>query len=272
MDFSLREYNNDICLGEFSLFNSTELVSHAFSARFGGVSEDKYSSLNLALHVGDDVDAVIENRKRLCGALGLDFSNICTAEQVHEDKVCRVRRDLAGRGALSYADAVQATDALITNERGIPLMLCFADCVPVMFLDPVNKAVGVAHAGWKGTVKKIAAKTILRMGEEFGTKPENVFAVIGPSIGPESFDVGEDVAEMFSAAFQGFADKIIFHRDKKVFVDLWSANCLQLEEVGMKRENIACAEVCTSLNPKTFFSYRYDEGVTGRFAAIIALK
>ena len=263
---------NDLWLGKFSSFEQTNLVNHGFSARFGGQSTALYDSLNLAMHVGDNPEDVFENRSRLAVAVDVDTKRICTAEQVHGEAIYRVKEDDAGRGIHSYDDAIKSTDALITNVPYLPLMMCFADCVPIMFLDQENRAIGVAHGGWKGTVKHIAEKTLIKMNKEFGTNPAKCLAVIGPSIGPCCFSVGEDVAAEFAESFPEFQNEIIFEHSDGMHIDLWAANKLQLEAVGMKEGNIELADVCTSCNSKVFYSYRADNGITGRLAAIIALK
>ena len=263
---------NNLWLGKFSSFEETGKVVHAFSARFGGISQGDYDSLNLAMHVGDVQNDVFENRLRLAAALDVDIEKICTAEQIHGENIYRVKSSDAGRGIHEYSSAIPETDALITNEPHLPLMMCFADCVPIMFLDADNGAIGVAHGGWKGTVKHIAEKTLLKMREEFGTDPARCLAAIGPSIGPCCFLVGDDVAGQFRRAFPGHEKDIIFDHSDGVHIDLWAANRLQLVDVGMQENNIECADVCTSCNSEVYYSYRQNGGITGRLAAIIELK
>ena len=198
MSFSLIEIDPvyHVYSGQFSSFPE-EIAVHGLSCRRGGVSEAPWASLDLGLHVGDDPAAVIANRRRYLAALGLDASQLVTPEQVHGEAIARVGSREAGRGALSYADSIAQTDALITDEPGLPLLLCFADCTPILFLDPVHRAVGIAHGGWKGTVRRIAAKTVLRMQQEFGTRPEELLTAIGPSIGPCCYEIGPEVEQQF---------------------------------------------------------------------------
>ena len=152
-------------------------------------------------------------------------------------------------------------------------MLFFADCTPILLADPVNKAVGLAHGGWKGTVKSIAAKTVAAMAKEFGSNPAHMLAAIGPSIGSCCYQVGEGVAHQFREAFPEFAAEILEARpDGGIYLDLQLCNTRQLENAGLKRENIANAHTCTACNSKQFFSYRADNGKTGRIAAIIGVK
>ena len=214
MSFSLIEIDpvHRIYSGHFSSFPE-DIAVHGVSCRRGGVSKSPWDSLDLGLHVGDDPADVAENRRRYLAALGLDASQLVTPEQVHGEAIQRVGRSDAGRGALSYADSIAKTDALITDEPGLPLLLCFADCTPILLLDPAHRAVGIAHGGWKGTVRRIAAKTVLRMQREFGTRPENVLAAIGPSIGPCCYEVGPEVERQFQEAFSGHEAALFSHPD-----------------------------------------------------------
>lgn len=257
--------------GTFSVFPEAAVV-HAVSTRYGGVSKPPFDSMNLALHVGDDAADVVENRRRFLGMLGLDFDRLTTPEQIHGDKIVRVGENEAGCGRLSYADAIPGTDALMTNVPGIPLMLCFADCTPILFFDPVHRAAAIAHGGWKGTVRSIAAKTVRAMEEAYGTRPEDCIAGIGPAIGPCCYEVGDEVAEEFRKAFSEFAEGILSEADGKIRLDLWQANRLQLRAAGLLPGHIDAAGVCTSCHADTFFSYRAEGPTTGRIAAVMAIK
>ncbi|MCR5757164.1 MAG: peptidoglycan editing factor PgeF [Selenomonas sp.] len=271
MSFAIEHLGNNLWRGKFSTFTE-DICQHGFSARLGGISVQPYKGLNMALHVGDEADIVWENRKRFFQALGLKAEKLVTPQQVHGAAIQRVTSADAGRGAKDYADAIADTDALITNEPGLPLMLCFADCVPVIFLDPEKKAVGIAHAGWKGTVAQIARDTVLRMQAEFASEPADILAGIGPSIGPCCFAVGEDVAEKFRTVFSSYADGIIMQQAGQYYVNLWEANRQQLLAAGLAKEHIEMADTCTDCQHQWFYSYRADSGQTGRMAAIIALN
>ena len=257
--------------GTFLIFPEASVV-HAVSARHGGVSKPPFDSMNLALHVGDDAAAVVENRRRFLGMLGLDFDRLTTPEQIHGDNIVRVGEAVAGRGRLSYADAIAATDALMTDVPGVPLMLCFADCTPILLFDPVHRAAAIAHGGWKGTVCSIAAKTVRAMVGEFGTHPEDCLAAIGPAIGPCCYEVGDDVAGKFHEAFPQFADEIVSEHNGVIHLDLWKTNRLQLEEAGLLPEHIDTSGVCTACHARTFFSYRAEGPTTGRIAAVMAIQ
>lgn len=269
--FALNCGNDGLWLGQFSLFPG-DLVAHAVSTRFGGCSKEPFDGLNLAMHNGDEVSAVRKNRALLCRALGLSSRGAVTAKQAHGERVARVDLSHAGRGEAAYEDALADTDALITDCRGLPLMLFFADCTPILIVDPARKAVGVVHAGWRGTARRIAQKTIEAMGACFGTRAQDCLAGIGPSIGACCYEVGEDVKEQFAADFPKNARRILTPAGDKWMLDLWAANRICLEEIGVLPQNIDAACACTSCNSRVFFSYRADRGKTGRIAAIIALK
>ena len=272
MAFELHKDENGMeQYGMFSIFPQG-LVVHAVSTRFGGVSKTPYDSMNLAMHVGDDEAVVVENRRRFLGWLGLDFVRLTTPEQVHDDNIVCVGEAEAGRGRFSYADSIPATDALMTDVPGIPLMLCFADCTPILLFDPVRRVAAIAHGGWKGTVRSIAAKTVRAMAEAFGTRPEDCLAGIGPSIGACCYEVGDDVAGKFREAFPQFADEIVSEHNGVIHLDLWKTNRLQLEEAGLLPNHIDTAVVCTACHARTFFSYRAEGPTTGRIAAVMAIK
>lgn len=257
--------------GKFDIFPE-EIFVHGISTRHGGVSTGQWDSLNLGLHVEDVPEHVVENRRRFAAALGVKAENIVTCQQVHGDRIARVTEKDLGAGSVNFAQSIPDTDALVTNVPGMPLMLFFADCVPILLADPVHRAVGLAHGGWKGTVQSIGAKTVQRMAKEFGSRPEDMVAAIGPSIGSCCYQVGAEVADKFRAAFPAFADRILTEKDGDIRLNLQLANGLQLEAAGLKKENIAYADVCTACNNRQFFSYRADMGKTGRIAAVIGVK
>lgn len=273
MSFSLRYGEQGIWYGMFSLLENAGL-QQAVSTRFGGVSDKEYASLNLALHNGDAIDIVLENRRRFAHGLQIDPAMLCTCEQVHGTTVSRVGKKEAGAGSQTYETAIGVTDALITNEKGLPLFLFFADCTPILFFDPEHMAIGLAHGGWKGTVGKIAQKTVLAMKREFGTCPEQCLIAIGPAIGPCCYEVDAYVKDRFVEAFPLREKQIISPgRDAgKWMLDLGAANRIQLEEIGVKPEHIDTAGVCTKCNSDVFFSYRADHGKTGRIGALLCLK
>ena len=258
-----------IWYGQFSHF--PDFVTQAVSTRLGGHSIN--GDLNLALHTGDDPNHVICNRRDFCHALGLSDKEIVTPQQVHGERIVYVTEADCGRGAWDYADAIADCDALITDRPNVALFLCFADCVPVLFVDPVHRAIGISHAGWKGTAKKIGQKTLLQMQERFGTKPHDCLVGIAPSIGACCYEVDDYVVGEFRKEYASLKSFLTESEvEGKYHLDLWKANRLQLEEIGVSTVNIVSADVCTACNVRLLFSYRAEQGKTGRIAAVLAMK
>lgn len=261
----------DLVYCRFPEIDGLNVVDCAFSTRLGGVSEGKYSSLNLGLHVGDVPDRVIANRRRFFEALDINVDTWVSGEQVHGDAVQVVTTAQAGRGLNDLDSALPQVDGLITKDRGITLVAFFADCVPVFLVDPVKRVAGLVHAGWKGTVSKIAYKAVKTMEHVFGTRPESCVALIGPSIGSCCYEVGRDVAKAVREAFSDVRD--ILSRDaagERIFCNLPAANRASLESAGLLPENIYSSNLCTSCRTDIFYSYR-KEGSTGRLAGIMRL-
>lgn len=247
------------------------LVTHGFSARLGGSSAAPYDSLNLSLAVGDDPGSVLSNRRAFAAAIDVDATRIVVPDQVHSNLVRRVDESDAGAGALDHADAIPNTDALITNVPGIPLALHFADCVCVFLLDPEHRAIGAVHAGWRGTAAKIVSATIAAITREFGTDPGALLAAVGPAIGRQCYEVGEDTAREIYTSFPGDERVLSQFSSAKWRVDLKTANVITLRDAGVRDRNIAISDECTSCDPDHFFSYRRD-GATGRMGGWIALR
>ena len=258
---------NNIWYGIFPALTEAGFV-HGCSCRLHGESDVVAGTLNLALHVGDDVEKVLRNRRAFAEAVGVDANRFTTCQQVHGSKVVQVTEELVGSGALDFANTIGDTDALITNLPDVPLMLFYADCVPVLLADLETGAIGLAHAGWRGTVANIGAKTLAAMGEAFGTKPENVLAAIGPSIGACCYEVDDFVRDQASGYEEFFAPK----GGGKYQLDLWGMNAKQLREAGVPAGNIATAGVCTNDNVELFCSYRAEQGKTGRMGVCLCAK
>lgn len=268
-NYIVRYGKDGIWYGTFAHF--PDFVTQAVSTRLGGYSQN--GDLNLALHTGDDPDSVIKNRRKFCQVLGLSDEDIVTPQQVHSDRIVYVTEDDCGRGAWSYDNAIADCDALITDRPNVVLMLCFADCVPVMFVDPVNRAIGISHAGWKGTAKKIGQKTLLQMQARFGTKPQDCLVGIAPSIGACCYEVDNYVVGEFRKEYASLKSFLTESEvEGKYRLDLWKANRIQMEEIGVPAANIVSADVCTACNERFLFSYRAEQGKTGRIAAILAMK
>lgn len=273
MSFSLVSGQlNNLWIGKFSIFPDDVFV-HGISTRHGGVSQGALDSLNLGLHVNDKVENVKKNREKFFAGLGLKLSIGVSCQQVHGFGIAKVTKEQAGRGMYAYEDSIPGMDALTTNERALPLMLYFADCTPIMLADPIKKVIGVAHGGWKGTVKSIGRKTVELMVKEYGCRPADILAGIGPTIGACCYEVGSEVAEQFQEAFPNFAQEILTKStDEKFHLDLAKTNKLQLMEAGLAEEKIDVANVCTACNNRQFFSYRADGGRTGRIAAVLSIR
>jgi len=257
----------DIAIGYFPALEQFGLV-HGFTLRGQGQSDIVKGTLNMALHVGDDGQKVLANRKKVAQALGYDPVKVTTCAQVHGNKVVEVTPQLVGRGAFNYADTIPGTDGLFMAEHQVPLMLFFADCVPVILVDTQSSAFALVHAGWRGAVSNIGALALRAMEARFGTKPQNVLAAIGPSIGPCCYEVDENV---FKKA-PGYEECFIPCRPQHWHLNLWQVNRLQLERVGVPKENILDSAYCTKDHVEQYFSYRAEQGKTGRLAAVIYRK
>jgi len=245
------------------------LVDCGFSTRVHGVS--RHDGLNLSLAVGDDAANVIANRRAFAGALGVDPARIVVPNQTHSTNVRRVTDADAGAGAVDHSNAIPDTDALITDAPGLPLALHSADCACIFLLDPCVPAIGVAHAGWRGTVNGIAVATVEAMAREFGSDPGTMFAAIGPAIERHCYEVGEDVAREFARTFDSDERVLRQSGTDKWRVDLRTANVIMLQRAGLHANSIAISEQCTSCNRDEFFSYRRD-GDTGRMGGWLALR
>ncbi len=251
----------------------TGMVRHGFSTRLGGVSEGVYASMNLSFSRGDKEAAVQENYRRIARAIGFDWESVVTSDQTHTANVRVVTNRDKGCG-LTKPRPYQDVDGMITNELGITLATFYADCVPLYLLDPVKKAIGLSHSGWKGTVGKIGKATVQAMEREYGTNPEDLIVTIGPSICQDCYEVSEDVIEQFQKAFPREQWDGLFYRKEngKYQLDLWEANRQIFLEARVKPENISMPNLCTCCNPQFLFSHRASKGKRGNLAAFLALK
>lgn len=236
---------------------------HGFLLRKGGVSGPPFDSLNFDGRDTDPKENIERNRDLLKEAFSIPVEKLVTVNQVHGSSVLHVKDGFA------YGAPVEA-DAIITCLPGIPLGIMTADCLPALLFDPVNKAIGAAHAGWKGTVKAVTLNTINEMNKAFGSRPENLIAALGPCIGPCCYTVGENVVNEFKASFE---DTGCFeYAECGIKLDISLANMSQLLFAGVKKENISFSSMCTACNNSLFFSYRKDGGRTGRQLSFIMLK
>jgi len=252
-------------------------VSAVVTTRIGGVSTGPFATMNLGRRGGDDADAVTANRERAAPLVASSAPQLTFGKQVHGASVAVVTRDGRGR-------AFDDTDALVTDVPDTPLVILTADCAAVLLFDPVHNAIGIAHAGWRGTVVRVVAATVERMREAFGSNPPELLAAIGPCIGPCCYEVGGEVIDAVSAAFPVETDELIrepdmasagsfrasVNEDRKHF-DLWRANERILLEAGVPEAGIEVAGLCTSCRTDLFYSHRAEHGNTGRFGALIAI-
>jgi polyphenol oxidase len=246
-------------------------LTHGISTRAGGVSRGKLGSLNLSFKTGDDTLRVKENRLLFMKTLGISVINPATLNQVHGDGIRRVMK-----GERLPLDGILGEgDALLTDVPGIPLMILVADCLPILLFDPVHRAVGLAHAGWRGTVNHVGAKTLLRMGEEFGTHPPDVKVALGPAIGSCCYEVGKEVTEPFQSVFPWAGEVLSPGTGPDKFkLNLEESNARQMLEIGVSHEHVLRSGLCTIRRNDLFYSHRAeasDERPTGRFGALIML-
>lgn len=246
----------------FDIFSNA--VTQAVFTRRGGISPAPWHSLNLGGSVGDDPSRVAENRIHAFRSMGREPESIHDVWLVHGTDIV-------------YADAPRPleqpsakADILFTDNPSVSLFMRFGDCVPIMFHDPKKNVIGMAHAGWMGTVRGVAKAAIEGMHSRYGSKPEDIVAGIGPSIGVDHYEVGEDVINQFKEKYNKDIDCIVQTRNGSTFLNLWTANSIQLKNAGV--EQIQVSGVCTACHLDDWFSHRAEKGKTGRFGALMALQ
>ena len=239
-------------------------ASHCFTTRHGGVSTGSQSSLNLAIGRGDSMENVEQNLRILGKALQFDPEKLVMTMQIHSD-IVRVVTDADCNG-LCHRNYPQC-DALVTNTPGVALLIFTADCTPLLFHDPVTGAVGAAHAGWRGTAQAIGARVVEAMVNNFGSRPENICAAIGPNVGFCHFETDADVPEAMIAAFGDEVNEYIEKKGEKYYLDLKAINALVLRRAGVK--HIEISNDCTMCEPDRFWSHRVTKGDRGSQGAII---
>lgn len=268
------------------------LVEHLFTTRLGGVSEGIYASMNLSFSRGDDKEHVLENYRRVAEALGCKREDMVATRQTHTTNIRVVTAKDKGKGVVRPAD-YEDIDGLVTDEPGIVLAAFYADCVPLYFVDTKHGAIGLAHSGWRGTVKQMGARMVETMGREFGTGPEELLAAIGPSICQECYEVDEAVAQEFAGMLQGSEEILEEIRESgryfapgaprrqvvekgraegKYQLDLWLANLIILRRAGIPLPQISVTDICTCHNPDYLFSHRASQGKRGNLGAFLMLK
>ncbi|WP_345891666.1 peptidoglycan editing factor PgeF [Ruminococcus sp. OA3] len=266
-------HKGELCYLTWPMLSSIPFVKHAFTTRFGGVSEGVLSSMNLSFTRGDREGNVRENFRRIAEAVGFHVEDIVCSDQTHTANVRIVTEQDRGKGVIrdrDYADV----DGLVTNVPGIMLATFYADCVPLYLVDPVNQAVGLSHSGWKGTVSNIAKATLKAMKHAYGTNPKDVIAAIGPSICQDCYEISEDVAAMFKNAYPAanYRDMIVDKKNGKYQLDLWKACSYNFMQAGVMKDHIVGPNLCTCCNPEILFSHRASNGKRGNLAAFLGIS
>lgn len=257
----------------FPLFEQSEMVRHLFSTRVGGVSKGIYESMNLSYSRGDEKEAVDENFRRIAEIFDATPDKIVCSKQTHTTNIRVVSKKDCGKGVV-YPQDYDDVDGLITNEAGILLCTFYADCVPLYFIDTKNKAIGLAHSGWRGTVNKMGEAMLKKMHDTYGTEPENVLAAIGPSICQDCYEVGSEVADAFRQKFPIQWQRMLKEgrQEGKYQLDLWEANRTVLLNAGVLESHLEVTDLCTCCNSKVLFSHRASNGKRGNLAAFMELR
>ena len=257
----------------FPALSNIDFIKHGFSTRLGGLSKDYFSSMNLGYTRGDDKEAVDANYKLICDSIGFSWEDLVATDQVHETIVRVVTDEDKGKGIIKERE-YSGVDGLITNKKGVPLVTYYADCVPLYLVDVKNKAIGLSHSGWRGTVKRMGEQTIKAMKENFGTNPHDLVVLIGPSICNECYEVSEDVAVEFRNVFDEDALKTILYdkENGKYDLNLWEANRRIFLDMNIPEENIIVSEICTCCNSDILYSHRAHGDKRGTLAAFLMIE
>ena len=256
----------------YNSLSEINFINHAFSTRLGGVSEGEFTSMNMAFNRGDNPESVTENYKRICKSAGFDFDSLTASAQDHNTFVRAVTSENKGVGIYKPRD-LHSVDALITNEKGVTLVTYYADCTPLFFVDTKQKAIGLAHAGWRGTVGRIGEKVVNKMTELYGTNPADIVAAIGPAISVCCYEVDKPCADNFYALSDIDSSRFVFPKDNgKYMIDLLETNRQILVAAGVKNENITVSDVCTNCNSELLWSHRATKGKRGTMSAFMCIK
>lgn len=245
-------------------FEQWPQLQHGVFTRQGGSSCAPWASLNVGGNIGDDPRHVRKNHERMYHALGMSEQRACTVWQVHSADIVLANGPVRGRRWLAQADG------MISATVDTPLAMRFADCVPLMFYDPLRRVIGMAHAGWRGTVQDIAGRMVHAMVDAWDCRPEDIQAGIGPSIGPQAYQVGEEVVAAVHSCC-GSLDSLVRRdsADGTAWLDLWACNRLLLERAGLRQVEVS--GICSASRLDEFFSHRAERGRTGRFGAVMTL-
>lgn len=248
-------------------------VIHGFSTRLGGVSREHLSSMNLSFSRGDEEENVRENFHRIADAIGFREEDMIFSDQTHTTNVRKVTEEDRGKGFVVARDYTDV-DGLITDVQDMVLVTFYADCVPLYFVDPIKRAIGLSHSGWRGTAGKIGKVTVEAMVKEYGSDPADILAAIGPSICQNCYEVSEEVIEEFQKSFEEkYWDQLYYAKTAGKFqLNLWRANEIVMEESGILKEHIWVTDLCTCCNPDLLYSHRASKGRRGSLAAFLSLK
>lgn len=257
----------------FPMLEDTGMVVHGFSTRLGGVSRDHLTSMNLSFSRGDEEENVRENFRRIGEAIGFSCENLVFSDQTHTTNVRVSVEEDRGKGFIKQRD-YNDVDGMVTNVPGLVLSTFYADCVPLFFIDPVKRAIGLSHSGWKGTVGKIGKVTVEKMTAEYGSDPHDILAAIGPSICQDCYEVSEDVIQQFQKNYDPSLWDSLFYKkpNGKYQLNLWKANEAVFLEAGIQKDHICITDICTCCNPDILYSHRASQGKRGNLAAFLALK
>lgn len=255
----------------YNSLSEISFINHAFSTRLGGVSTGDFTSMNMAFNRGDNPESVTENYRRICKSAGFDFDSLTASAQDHNTFVRAVTAENRGVGIYKPRD-LQSVDALITNEKDVTLVTYYADCTPLFFVDTKKKAIGLAHAGWRGTVGRIGEKVVNKMTELYGTDPADIVAAIGPAISVCCYEVDKPCADNFYALDDLAPGRFVFSKDNgKYMIDLLETNRQILVAAGVKNENIIVSDVCTNCNSNLLWSHRATKGKRGTMSAFMCI-
>lgn len=269
---------------QFQHLSQIDGFSHLFSTRLGGVSEGIFSSMNLSFTRGDKKEDVLSNFQRIAKVLDANINQFVLSDQTHTCNIIEVTKEDGGNGltkSLPYHDV----DGLVTNVPGLVLSTFYADCVPIFLIDPIHKAIGLCHSGWKGTVLEIGFKTVMRMHDLYGSNPEDIYAGIAPSICQDCYEVSEDVIieirKTFDNHFEGdfdkgyendLCEKLFYAKENgKYQLNLWNACEASLRKAGVLKEHIEMTDICTCCNKEYLFSHRASQGKRGNLGAFLKI-
>lgn len=277
---------------KFMPYKDMEWLEHGFSTRLGGVSEGCFQWMNLSFSRGDLPERVMTNHRIMGRCFGVLPEDMVYSYQTHTTRVLRINREHAGMGLVRERNFAEV-DGFVTKEPGLLLITSYADCVPLFFADRKNHVIGLSHSGWRGTVNNMARATVDKLWREYGTRPEDIVAFIGPSICRDCYEVGADVAGKFYEAYKDTglvsdkeaAEEYILSEkktpgrqsahsgpEKKFYLNLHAANRINMERAGILPENIYLTDICTCCNPELLFSHRASKGQRGALCGYMMIK